>query len=150
MNLRILSRVVIYDEKNSNILLAKNKGMNSWYPPGGGWEYDHETILECAHREVKEEVGIEVNIRRLLYTQEFHTTKDTIFFEMFWLATPKEGQEVAQDHLDLDPNGQVETIRWYDKNSLQDLKVFPTRLKDTFWDNVAKWLNEEDPFIGVN
>lgn len=150
MNIRILSRVVVYDREENKILLVKNKGTNFWYAPGGGWEYEKENILQCAEREVIEEVGLKVNIKRLLYAQEFHATEDTIFFEMFWLVVPKEGAEIDEAHIDLDPNGQVETAKWYSKDELQELKVFPKRLKNTFWDNIARILENEDPFIGVN
>lgn len=150
MDVRILSRVVVYNPKEQKILLAKNKGTEFWYAPGGGWEYKNENIIECAAREVKEEAGIEVDIKRMLYTQEFHATKDTIFFEMFWLGIPKEEQEIDEAHIDLDPNGMVEVVKWYEKEDLQDLKVFPKRLKNTFWENINKWMEEEDPFIGVS
>ncbi|OGN00801.1 MAG: hypothetical protein A2651_01000 [Candidatus Yanofskybacteria bacterium RIFCSPHIGHO2_01_FULL_42_12] len=150
MNIRILARVVIYNPEDNKILLVKNKGTNFWYAPGGGWEYDKENILQCAEREVTEEVGLSVEIKRILYLQEFHATEDSIFFETFWLAVPKAGTEINENHIDLDPNGQVETGRWFSKEELQDLKVFPKRLKNTFWDNIDKFIIEEDPFIGVS
>ena len=150
MNIRILARVVIYNPEDNKILLVKNKGTNFWYAPGGGWEYDKENILQCAEREVTEEVGLSVEIKRILYLQEFHATEDSIFFETFWLAVPKAGTEINENHMDLDPNGQVETGRWFSKEELQDLKVFPKRLKNTFWDNIDKFIIEEDPFIGVS
>ncbi len=150
MNIRILARVVVYNPENKKILLVKNKGTNFWYAPGGGWEYEKENILQCAEREVMEEVGLKVDIKQLLYAQEFHATEDTIFFEMFWLAVSKEGAEIDEAHMDLDPNGQVEVGRWFSKDALQELKVFPKRLKNTFWDNIEKLLEEEDPFIGVS
>ena len=150
MNIRILSRVVVYDQPNKKILLVKNKGTNFWYAPGGGWEHEKENILQCAEREVVEEVGLRTNIKRLLYAQEFHATEDTIFFEIFWLAVPKEGTEIDESHMDLDPNGQVETAKWFSKEDVQELKVFPKRLKNTFWENVERLLEDEDPFIGVS
>jgi ADP-ribose pyrophosphatase YjhB (NUDIX family) len=150
MNIRILSRVVVYDQKDNKILLVKNKGTSFWYAPGGGWEHEKENILQCAEREVVEEVGLKVSVKRLLYAQEFHATEDTIFFEIFWLAVPKEGTEIDEAHIDLDPNGQVETAKWYSKEELQELKVFPKRLKNTFWDNISRMLEDEDPFIGVS
>ena len=150
MNIRILARVVIYNPEDNKILLVKNKGTNFWYAPGGGWEYDKENILQCAEREVTEEVGLSVEIKRILYLQEFHATEDSIFFETFWLAVPKAGTEINENHIDLDQNGQVETGRWFSKEELQDLKVFPKRLKNTFWDNIDKFIIEEDPFIGVS
>jgi len=150
MNIRILSRVVVYNPEDNKILLVKNKGTNFWYAPGGGWEYEKENILQCAEREVVEEVGLKVDIKRLLYAQEFHATEDSIFFEMFWLAVPKEDSEIDEAHIDLDPNGQVEIARWYLKEELQDLKVFPKRLKNTFWDNISRILENEDPFLGIS
>lgn len=150
MNTRILARVVTYDHKNNKILLVKNKGTNFWYAPGGGWEQDKENILECAKREVKEEVNIDVDIVRLLYVQEFHATPDTIFFEIFWLAKPTENTTLNKLHVDADPNGVVEKAQWFSQSELQDLKVFPKRLKNTFWKNVNKSITDEDPFIGVS
>src|SRR3989344_5692942 len=150
MNIRILARVVVYNLEDKKILLVKNKGTNFWYAPGGGWEYEKENILQCAEREVVEEVGLRTNIKRLLYAQEFHATEDTIFFEIFWLAVPKEGTEIDESHMDLDPNGQVETAKWFSKEDVQELKVFPKRLKNTFWENVERLLEDEDPFIGVS
>jgi 8-oxo-dGTP diphosphatase len=150
MNIRIISRVVVYDQENKKILLAKNKGANFWYPPGGGWEYEHENILECGVREIKEEAGVDIEIGRLLYVQEFHATPDTIFLETFWLGAPLKNQDLLKSHADLDPNGQVEMVKWFDKGSLQELTVFPKRLKDAFWKNVGGATSEEDPFIGVS
>lgn len=150
MKLKLLSRVVTYDRQNKKILLVKNKGANFWYAPGGGWEYEKENILECAVREVYEETGLRVNIKRQLYLQEFHESSENIFFEIFWLAEPKERQELNYPHFDLDPNGLVEDAKWFNKNELNDIKVFPDRLKNIFWKNLNTKLTDEDPFIGVN
>lgn len=143
MNIRILARVVVYEE--DKILLVKNKGESFWYAPGGGWEYEQETILQGAKREVKEETGLDVDIEKLLYLQEFRPESDMIFFETFWLAKPLPNQVLDKTHIDLDPNGQVEMAKWYSKEELQDLKVFPKRLKNTFWDIYKK--ESENPFI---
>ncbi|MDP3948049.1 MAG: NUDIX hydrolase [bacterium] len=150
MKIRILARVVTYDPNTKKILLVRNKGTKFWYAPGGEWQQDTETILEAAAREVREETGLEAEIIRLLYLQEFHATPDTIFFETFWLARPKHSSALDQNHVDLDPQGAVEDAEWFDKDSLADLKVFPERLKNTFWDRTEQLLSEEDPFIGVS
>lgn len=143
MKIRILARVIIYSK--NKILLVKNKGENFWYPPGGEWEYEKENIIEAAKREVEEEVGLKVNIEKMLYLQEFRPKKDLIFFETFWLAKLLPGQIYNQKHIDVDPNGQVETAFWYSKKDFKDLKVFPKRLKTTFWNLVRK--KSENPFI---
>jgi len=150
MNVRILARVITYDPVGKKILLVRNKDTNFWYVPGGGWEHEKENILECASREVKEEAGLDIQVLRLLYVQEFHATPETIFFETFWLAKPAGDTELSKLHIDLDPNGAVEEANWFSKSEIQELKVFPKRLKNTFWDNVDSLLETEDPFIGVS
>jgi ADP-ribose pyrophosphatase YjhB (NUDIX family) len=150
MNIKLLARTITYDQNTKKILLVKNKEAQFWYAPGGGWEYEHENILECAKREVYEETGMIVDIKRLLYVQEFHESTQTIFFETFWLAFLAHEQSLDKSHVDVDPNGAVEAARWFDKAEIQNLKVFPERLKDAFWDSVDSLLKNEDPFIGVN
>ncbi len=51
----------IFLKKDNAILLGKRKncyGAGTWGLPGGHLEYG-ETIIECAKRELKEEIGIE-------------------------------------------------------------------------------------------
>lgn len=150
MKIKILARVVVYDRTNRKILLVKNKGMGFWYAPGGGWEYENETILECAKREVLEETGLRADIGKLLYMQEFHESSESIFFETFFLAEPTHDVSLDKNHVDLDPNGKVEKAEWFGREDLRELKVFPKRLKDTFWDNINSLLDREDAFIGVS
>lgn len=147
MQLKVLARTIVFNPTTNQILLVKNKGADFWYAPGGGWEYNHETILDCAKREVKEETGLDVNVQRLLYLQEFHESADQIFFETFWLAHPSGDAKYDKNHIDRDPNGKVETAQWFTKDELKDLKVFPKRLKDSFWEHVP--FEGENPFIGV-
>ena len=64
MNLRVVTRVITYDSENQQVLLVKNHDQDYWYPPGGGWEYDKENIIECAEREVYEETGLKVKVTR--------------------------------------------------------------------------------------
>ena len=148
MTIRLVSRVVIYQK--GKLLLVRNKNENFWYPPGGAWNYEKENIIEAAIREVKEETGLNVRILRMLYVQEFHPLPDTVFFESFWLAEPLPGQVLDKNHTDLDPSGQVGAIEWFSKDQTSILKVFPKRLKNTFWNRIQKIKNEEDPFIGVS
>lgn len=150
MDIRILARVITYDADEKKILLVKNRGTGFWYAPGGGWEYEKENILEAAKREMKEETGLDVSVIKLLYMQEFHATEDSIFFETFWFAIPDGDKTLNELHIDLDPNGQVETAQWFSREELSELKVFPKRLKNTFWENIERFLNDEDPFIGVS
>ena len=147
--LRILARTLVTD--NEKILLVRNKDAHFWYPPGGGWEYETETITECAAREVAEETGYSVEVERLLWLQEFHED-EKIFFETFWLAKVSSANtqtnESMSQHIDHDPNGAVEEARWFSEADLKDLKVFPERVK-SFQTLINEQSKTTDPFIGT-
>ena len=147
MNLRLVTRVITYDTQSQKVLLVKNRDQDYWYPPGGGWEHEKETIIECAEREVYEETGLRVKVIRLLYVQEFHPDQDSVNLETIWLAEPTEGTKLNASHIDHDMNSQIETAQWFSKDELQDINVFPKRLQNTFWENISKFLEGENPFI---
>lgn len=147
-----IARVIIYDKEANRILLVRNKGTSFWYAPGGGWEFEEENILECAKREVLEEAGLHVDIQKLLYVQEFHGSAEgveNVCLETFWLAYLSHEQKLNKEHIDIDPNGAVEEARWFTKDEIQSLKVFPDRLKTSFWENIQNFVTNEDPFLGV-
>ena len=54
---------VIFDEQR-RVLLCHRRDMDAWNLPGGGIE-DGETPWDAAIREVREEVGLEVEVARL-------------------------------------------------------------------------------------
>ncbi len=148
MKMRIVTRVIIYDPEDRKILLVKNRNEDFWYLPGGGWDYEKENIIECATREVLEETGLKVKILKLIYLREFRDAPETVFLEIFWIAKPMEDTKLSDLHVDID--GNVETTKWFTKDELENVKVFPERLQNTFWENIDTFLQNEDPFIGIN
>ncbi len=148
VNVRIISRVIIFDPATNRVLLVRNAGSDYWYAPGGGWEPELEDIRSCAIRETHEETAILPDIVRLVYTQQFRAAPDTIFLEWFWLGKPANSTELPTKHQD--QHGIVESARWFTKDELQSVKVFPKRLKTSFWSNVTGWMESEDPFLGVS
>ena len=78
--LRPIARVVIIHD--DQIMLVRNRNANFWYPPGGGWEFESESLPECAKREVKEETNYDVTIDRMLWLSEFRE-KDMVYLESF-------------------------------------------------------------------
>lgn len=144
--MRIVSRVIVLNHDKDSILLARNRDSNFWYPPGGGWEYQTgESLRDAGHREVMEECGVEISIERMMYLQEFHETEEKIVLEVFWLGTAL--SEHNKDHVDLDPNGQVEEVKWIAINELTELKVFPKVLKASFVDDLQKVSAISDQYI---
>ncbi len=143
MTLRIVSRAIIFDK--GEILLVKNKGQSFWYPPGGEWKHEKENIKEAASREAREEVGVKVEIKKLLYLQEFHPKKGITFLEAFWLAELSPDQERTLPHNHIDSEGQVEKAKWHSKEAIKDITVFPKVLRDSFWE--MHWKDREDLFV---
>lgn len=66
---KVFSRVLIKDEDN-NILVVQDRA-NVWNFPGGKQELG-ETPLECAKREIKEEIGLNVHKLTEVYKGEFY------------------------------------------------------------------------------
>jgi 8-oxo-dGTP diphosphatase len=65
---KVFTRVLIKDE-DGNILVVQDRA-NLWNFPGGKQELG-ETPLECAKREIKEEIGLSVHKLTEVYQGEF-------------------------------------------------------------------------------
>jgi 8-oxo-dGTP pyrophosphatase MutT (NUDIX family) len=145
----IVARAVVYDSINKSILLVRKADAPYWHAPGGGLD-DGEDIKECAKREVLEEAGLEVEIKRLLYVQELHDKGSRINFEFFWLAEPSNNNQILdENHVDTDTDDGIVEARWFTKEQIQSITVYPEKLKDTFWDNIEMISSHEDSFIGI-
>jgi ADP-ribose pyrophosphatase YjhB (NUDIX family) len=63
--LRIGSCAIIFDDKREKVLLTRRADNGLWCLPGGKME-PGETIEECCQREVMEETGLGVELKRLI------------------------------------------------------------------------------------
>jgi 8-oxo-dGTP diphosphatase len=93
---RIISAAVL--KKDNKVLLVKEvleDNKEHWIFPGGGVEFG-ETVEEAAKREMKEEVGLDVDIKELIGFKEIirtHFDYHTVIF--FFLAKPL-GEEIRK------------------------------------------------------
>lgn len=79
--------VFFYDPKLQKTLIIQSRG-EKWGPPKGKKE-EHETIEECAIREVKEETGLEITIDNLSDNYKYIVDKATYYYvEMNSTDTP--------------------------------------------------------------
>ena len=143
MNLRTICRAIVLDQETAKILLVRNKGSNFWYPPGGGWQPEKEGLLECVVRETQEEAGVSIYPIRLLYVQEFRPDNDDVHLEIFWFAYPTGSTEITVHDL----HGIVEEAKWFSREDLQPLTVYPERLKTQFWHELSSVLTSPNPFL---
>lgn len=144
MALRVVCRTIVLDQETAHVLLVRNKGETFWYAPGGGWDHEKESIKECLIRETLEETGIKTHPLRLLYVQEFRPGNRDEHLELFWLAFLIGPAALGEIH---DEHGVVEEARWFSKDELRDIKVFPEKLKDRFWYELSDVLSSPNVFL---
>ena len=90
--------VVIYDPKEDRVLLVQSRG-HLWGPPKGTLNY-RETERECAVREVKEEVGLEISMNDFTGATKIKNKAQYFYVEM------DTGDVTVQKHiLENDANG---------------------------------------------
>lgn len=133
IKLKVISRaVVIHDDK---LLLVKNHNRDFWSLPGGHWEYDHESIGDCAIRETEEETGYIIELSDILFLQELCKSKSTVV-EVFWGASlsvnNKRELHSLKTHVDVDEDSEIEEVAWFSKTDLQKIRVVPESIAKQF------------------
>ena len=126
MNPRLVSSIVI--KKGNKLLLVKEKQNDNnewWVFPGGGVEFG-ETIKDAALREIKEELGLDVDIK------EFLGFKEVIFPEheyhtivFFFLGNPLDG--------DISKIKEILDVDYFTTEEIKNLRLVGS----------AKWVMEE-------
>jgi len=95
-NIRVY--MLLYDETETRILLSDEIVQGEYHTkfPGGGLEYG-EGLLDCLHREAREELGQDVEVLRQFYTSEiFQASKfvaeDQIICVYYQCCLPENSQ----------------------------------------------------------
>jgi len=119
--------------ENSEVLLLKRgrKTRNQaglWCQPGGGVEFG-ETVEQAIKREIKEELGIDIELLRYLcYTDQIMKDEG-----QHWVAISYLAKIIAGQPKNLEPN-KHEQIRWFALDKL------PSNLSDTTVDSISAFL----------
>jgi 8-oxo-dGTP diphosphatase len=134
MRYGISAGAIVLRQEKLLLVHHKQKGeYDFWVPPGGRLEGE-ESIQQCAEREVLEETGLCVQPGRLLYIQEF-VQPDYHFVKFFLLCRDLGGSITLENK----PSGEDFLIeaRFFGKQELQKVSVFPKDLRQQFWDELA-------------
>ena len=117
--------------EDSKILLVRHKGagMDFWVPPGGSVEGE-ESVFECARREAFEETGLDVELDRIIYIEEF-VDGDLRFCKLYILATAAAGVVTLENKTE--EEDFLIDVRYFSQSDLSGMTVFPDVIKGQFW-----------------
>lgn len=110
--------------KDNKVLLIYEKSAQYWGFPKGHIE-GNETELETAKREVKEEVGLDVEINEnKRYELNYITDKGIDKTTVLYIAEPKNDEIVMQE-------SEIQNVQWCNFNEALDVISYDN-LKDVF------------------
>lgn len=103
--------------KDDKVLLIFQNNTNFWGFPKGHMEKG-ETELETAKREVKEEIGLDVDINpKYRYVLHYVVRNEIDKTTILYLAKPTSNEIVKQD-------SEIKEVKWLDFNDAIDLLTY--------------------------
>ncbi|RLJ07409.1 MAG: DNA mismatch repair protein MutT [Candidatus Aenigmatarchaeota archaeon] len=110
--------------KDGKVLLGKRRGSHgkgSWCFPGGHLEFN-ESVEECARREVREEVGIEIkNLKMGPFTNDIFKKEGKHYVTLFVISEYKSGEVRV-----MEPD-KCERWEWFEWKKLPKPLFLPIR-----------------------
>lgn len=125
-------RAIVYFQ--NKLLLVSNEG-ERWVLPGGIAEKG-ENAKECLVREVREETGLVVEPKELIYVSEFEDSKfKSKKIELFFKCSVKCGK---LDPKWVDSDGVVKHCRYFDMKAINSIDVQPPFIFEESCEEVYK------------
>ena len=120
--------------KNNEILLIKRKGSHgagTWAPPGGHIDFG-ESVLDCAKREVKEEIGIKIkNFKVIGFTEDLFK-KDRKHYITIWVKSNWQSGKINTSYR------EFSKINWFSWKKLPQPLFIPLKnFVEGYWDGLA-------------
>ena len=140
-------RVIIPDEKNRILMVRQcHEGRDIWMAPGGAVE-NGETADQAGVREVLEETGLHIKIKKLIWhVEQVGSEKER--FVNFFLGERISGTLTLGQDPERNTDEQVlQEVRFMSKKEIGDLELlYPRYLKDEIWRFLEGDLNGYNPF----
>jgi len=129
------ARAVIIDGEGRVLMVKqRHEGRDIWMVPGGGIE-EGENAGQAAIREAKEETGLDIEVKSLLWHVEEVSEKRGQRFVNFFLAEVKSGALKLGADPEREKDGQVlREARFMTRDEVKGLEnVYPEYLRDELW-----------------
>lgn len=119
----------------NHVLLQGEPGNTVWTLPGGGVEL-LEPSEEALRREIHEELGVDIQVDRLLWiTEEFYMINDHphhqySFYYLISLQNADYVYDITHSIDSVDQNDSLDIIfRWFKIDDLKDITIYPNMLQ---------------------
>jgi ADP-ribose pyrophosphatase YjhB (NUDIX family) len=142
-NIRVYGLLI----ENDAVLVSDEfyKGLYMTKFPGGGHEIG-ESLIDCLHREFKDELDININIIKHFYTTDFYVPsffipKDQLI-SIYFLVNRVENAPIITSNkkFDFDPVHGAQSMRWLNINEMDETELtYPidkkvvTMLKNSYY-----------------
>jgi ADP-ribose pyrophosphatase YjhB (NUDIX family) len=115
--------------REDHVLLTRQLGNNFWFLPGGRVELG-ESASEALAREVREELGVEGEIERLLWINEnFFQLRRVSYHEIglyFLVSLPAEAhRDLSAKFYCEESDGSRFELAWFRRDRLEDVVLVP-------------------------
>lgn len=145
-------RVFVLDSQERVLLVKsdyKKTGPENvfWIVPGGMIEKG-EFSRDAAIREVKEETGLDISVKKLLWVEESRNSNGEVNFIHYFWGEIIGGQTITGSDPELDADNQVILdVQFKSKEEIKSLPVvYPEVLLDEFWEVIRTASTEHDPW----
>ena len=108
----LAGNLIVQDGK---ILLLYREDEEHWEVPGGKVE-EEESPTEAAVREAKEEIGVEVELKKPFYTGEFQKDGE-MFLWNGYIASMNGKPEIVED--------KFTELEWFEGSELEEIDLAP-------------------------
>ena len=133
----------ILDLSNNYILLHKKKNSNYWMLPGGRLEYGESTD-DAIKREIREELGLDVNPKLVLITENFFSYNEEEVHEIDFDFICQYEEKVNIEHEFSGLEGEYLIFKWVNKENIKNYNIIISTEKEYIMNYAFKENKIED------